>query len=195
MKFEKGFKFMDNLRDYEVIEFIEKYNMYRLHNFTDNKDCELMKEDQIQSYIDKIDIIKAKREKNRIASEERARVAQAEEEQEAKEKYEFEFCFGYCNNMTPMQRGKILKTLNIQTLYKGVFYTRKNFIKMLIEKGYTPDIKSYNEWVRGGEIKRRENKTGMSLNDKAFIDTTKIEYDYAKYLIDNKYVLPVSEAV
>jgi hypothetical protein len=194
MKIEKGFKFMDTNSDYEVIEYMEQFKMYRLRNLTNGTEIELMSESEIQYYIDNITLMQINREKNRVFKEHQEAIEKAEQEKKLKAQQEYEFCYGYCDKMTAIQKGKILKTLNIRLAYNKNTYTRKDFIKMLIQIGYTPEIKNYNEWGKNGVIKKKENTYIMNGID-SFIDVTKTEYDYAKYLIDNKLVVSEAEAV
>jgi hypothetical protein len=190
--FNSGFKFSDPIRDYEIIEYIPKFNMYLLNNLTDNRHDELMDETEIQYYIDNKESITAKRERNRIFNEQQTKREQEEKlQQEAKEK-EYNNTYGYTDNMATITKGKVLKVLNKTVTYDNKAYTRKSFIYMMIQQGYEPSIMDrVITSSRKIELERIENYKynvpALKLNN-SFIEITKTEYDFAMYLINNKLV-------
>lgn len=106
---------------------------------------------------------------------------------------EYEHTFGYTDNKTPLQKGRILKTLNIKAYYKenGIdigLMTRKDFVYMMLNKGYiTEHKKNVTDWVkRSGEWIEKiiPNQYRLSKDDSYYI-ITKTEYDYANYLLEN----------
>jgi len=194
MKYQKGFKFMDYFTDYEIIEFMEQYKMYRLNNLTDNRQNELKEEEEIDHCVIMKEVFISRREENRIfleKQEERERVEN--EKKEAQEK-EFNFCYGYVDNKSDIQRGKILKILNTKELFNGIVRTRKNVIENTITNN-TVTLETYNNINRYSShkvcltYKKLADKIEYRLlyND-MLLEVTKTEYDYAAYLIDNELI-------
>lgn len=194
MKYQKGFKFIDNRRVYEIIEFMEQFKMYRLRNFTNNKENELMKESEIDSYVSRKEEILAKREKSRIFNEKQDALIKAEQEKELKEKQDYYFCYGYIDNKTDLQKGKILKILNIKEHFNGQYISRKNLIHKLIHNYNDIELEIYKNTNRYS--KKRVCLTYKKLVDKIeyrihynknhLLEVTKTEYSYIKYLIETK---------
>jgi ATP-dependent 26S proteasome regulatory subunit len=140
IKYQPGFNFSDPIRDYEIIEFLPRHNMYLLKNFTDNRQDELMQESEIDYYISKKEQIEAKRAKNKIFLQKQEEQQRLEEEKERQEQERYNNVYGYCDNMTPMQTGKVLKVLNKKEIYynNGVYVgsiARKEFIFDVLNNG------------------------------------------------------------
>jgi hypothetical protein len=111
---------------------------------------------------------------------------QQEKQQEEKEKQEYENVYGYCDKMTPYQKGKVLKVLNKEERYKGKISKRKDFIKSKLAEGWNIDIENnVNYWTRNG-IKQKDTcyyvKNGK---ENITLSITKTEYDYGMYLLEN----------
>lgn len=145
-----------------------------------------------------------------IRQQERAKARQLQELDEQEKRREKENLFGFDAKLTPMQRGKILKSLMKEINYRNeegkAIYgaTRKGFILYLISIGYVPEeysrqeqkkVANYNnacgvrsmEWEdyikHGFEMHYTINNSQVNT-----YDITKTEYQFAKYLIDTKQV-------
>lgn len=196
-KYNQGTKFTDGFREFEVIEYMERHKMYRLKNYTDNREDELMKEDRIDSYINNKERFENILEENKQYAIKMQQLEEEEKRKEEQQRMEYEFCYGFVDNKTAMQKGKILKTLNKGMSYQHKYYTVKGFIEYIV-KTY-PDLitKSYLNtnryskkkingcyeklvdkmeyeiwWIEDGK------KTGVNLD-------TKTEYEYCNYLLNN----------
>lgn len=104
---------------------------------------------------------------------------EAQEAEERKELERYNDIDGFKSDVSKMQSGKILSTLNKQVRLNGVVYSVKDAVKMLIEKGYEVSTISY--WSRTAN-KRIENKpcfknpeTG-SIYDGRWVTKTALEY-------------------
>lgn len=91
----------------------------------------------------------------------------AREEKEAKDKADKENLYGFTEGKTPMQHGKILKTLMVEVARDGKLYTRKDLM-----------VKIATEGGKSGEKRR------IFLTESTFIEVTKTEHDFFNYLID-----------
>lgn len=83
---------------------------------------------------------------------------------------------GFLKNMSPMQQAKADKTLSNPTRYEGQTMTNGELIEKLVAEGREPKEKAGK---RGAEYR-------LYKEDGTFIDLTKTEYDYAKYLTEKK---------
>jgi hypothetical protein len=80
---------------------------------------------------------------------------------------------GFGSDLTPMQLGKVVKDLNKKESYNGVLKTRKKAIEDFVKEGRTV------ETLKNG-------KRVLQKKDGTFLDSlTKIELDYAEFLIAN----------
>lgn len=91
----------------------------------------------------------------------------AREDKEARDKADKENLYGFTKGKTPMQHGKILKTLMVKVARDGKLYTRKDLM-----------IKIATEGGKSGEKRR------IFLTENTFIEVTKTEHDFFNYLID-----------
>lgn len=188
-------KFTDGLRKYKVLEYLEQFKMYRLKNYTDNRENELMKQEQIENYLNNAEYYNNRYNKSieyKLKSEEKR---QKEIEVKEKEEQEYNFCYSYTDTKTDLQKGKILKTLNQKVLFDNEFYTRKELIHKLINSNSRIEeyynINRYSKKKIEGEYKKLDNKLEYRFyysKEKAFLDITKTEYNYIKYLLDNNIV-------
>ncbi|APR02493.1 hypothetical protein RSJ2_4172 (plasmid) [Clostridium botulinum] len=192
-----GINFTDGIREYQVIEYMEQFKMYRLKNYTDNKENELMKKEQINKYLDNKSFYDTKLKKHKSYlikfEEEKKRI----EEKERKEKEQYNFCYGFCDRKTDLQKGKILKILNTKMLYRENIMTRKEIIEFLMKKykQIAPE-----EHLNTNRISKKINLEYRKLKDKleyriyfdkeksGFLEVTKTEYDYCNYLLENKLI-------
>lgn len=189
-------KFTDGIRQYEVIEYLEQFRMYRLKNYTDNKENELMKAEQIENYISNAEYYNDRYNKN-IERQKQYKLQELKEKQQEEEfKEKYKFCYNYTDNKTVLQASKILKILNEQLLYNNKFYTRKDLIHKLINKdSYTKEYFNTNRYSKKkieGEHKKLVDKLEYRFyynKDNVFLEVTKTEYDYINYLIDNKLIV------
>ncbi len=113
----------------------------------------------------------------------------AERQKELEKQKEYENVYGYLDNKAPLQKGKILKILNVKSYYRSQgevlgYWTRKDFVYNMINKGCTlehkKDIKYYG---KDYELKTKANEYRLVLPDETFYEITKTEFDYGSYLI------------
>lgn len=115
------------------------------------------------------------------------------EQEETRIQAEKENLYGFDDEKTPMQKGKILKTLMKKYHYKSNnidigHMTRKDFIIRMLQENYTIEhLTNLKYWKKDG-FKIKENEYRFVAQDKSFYEITKTEFDFAKYLIDNKIV-------
>lgn len=185
-------EFTDGIRQYRVLEYIERFKMYRLRNYTDNRENELMKTEQIENYINNKEYYNERFNKNLQRQKEYEIQKLRELEEERKQLEQYNFCYNYTDNKTTLQKAKILKILNEQVLYNNEFYTRKDLIHKLINKdSYTKEYLNTNRYSKKkieGEYKKLVNKLEYRFyynKDSVFLEVTKTEYEYINYLIDN----------
>ncbi|MBS5307741.1 hypothetical protein [Clostridium sp.] len=185
-------EFTDGIRQYRVLEYIERFKMYRLRNYTDNRENELMKTEQIENYINNIEYYNERFNKNLQRQKEYEIQKLRELEEERKQLEQYNFCYNYTDNKTTLQKAKILKILNEQVLYNNEFYTRKDLIHKLINKdSYTKEYFNTNRYSKKkieGEYKKLVNKLEYRFyynKDSVLLEVTKTEYEYINYLIDN----------
>lgn len=79
-------------------------------------------------------------------SMERRRLEEEREEKERQLKAEKENLYGFASNKSPMQQGKILKSLMTNIVRDNKLITRKDFVISLVKDGYEPTIKTYTNW-------------------------------------------------
>ena len=114
---------------------------------------------------------------------------QRKEKEDQKQK-EYENVYGFCDKMSPMQKGKILKVLNKTYNYysDGKFIanmSRKDFLKKHIENNNCiKHLKDLKYFTKDGECKIKNNEYRLVLKDNTFYEITKTEYNYANYLIN-----------
>ena len=185
-------EFTDGIRQYRVLEYIERFKMYRLRNYTDNRENELMKTEQIENYINNKEYYNERFNKNLQRQKEYEIQKLRELEEERKQLEQYNFCYNYTDNKTTLQKAKILKILNEQVLYNNELYTRKDLIHKLINKdSYTKEYLNTNRYSKKkieGEYKKLVDKLEYRFyynKDSVFLEVTKTEYEYINYLIDN----------
>lgn len=177
-----GIEFLDMQYNRNKVEsFSENFNAYLVKNERSSIAREIMTESDIEFYLNKQEaIIESKINMEQIRKE-----VQEKRDQEEKE---YNYCNGFCDNMSPMQKGNVLKTLNKKISYGFGSYgvlTCKEFICKALKDGYTPivrhDVKYYSKRSDKGYTVK---PTVYSMKDKdgLTVDITKTEYDYALHL-------------
>lgn len=141
---------------------------------------ELGNQAEIQEQIQKAIAYHAQQELNKIE----------QEKEEAEEQLKFNNVFGYCDNMQPYQKGKILITLNKEIRHNNEYITRKEFIKTLLEEGYTISIldtmlTSSKKTKQLERIENYKNNVPVIQKGNTFHEITKTEYEYGMYLLEN----------
>jgi len=181
-----GLKFFDaQMVPMEVMEYSERHNGYLLseNNDLDGKHRSIWQAEQIETYLSMQD---------KIIESHRKSLEREQQEQAKKglELFNFNNTYGYTESikLTPMAKGKLLKTLNTRFnywesgLYKGNM-TRKDFIKLSLEKGagleHKTDLQYYN---KKSELKIKANEYRLVSPDNSFYVITKTEYDFGVYL-------------
>lgn len=182
MKYQEGFRFIRYREEVEIITFIERHNMYLLNNFTENRQDELILESEIDRHMGKQDYYKEKIESNRLFLLKQEELERIEQEKERQKQFEYDNTYGFTDKLTPMQKGKILKTLNILMNYESYgCMKRKDFILKALKDGAIPEIKhNLSHWGKNG-IKKIEQEYTIDFKSH-WVTVTKIEYDYAMYL-------------
>lgn len=173
-----------------VITVLKRYNdqFYQVedkHIITgDSRNDILLTPEAIQKDLHRQEEIQEGINKALKFEEQQQALAQEREQQEQQDKIEYE-AHGYCNNMSPLQKGKVLKTLNKEERYEGKIYKRKDFIQKALEEGRTIKLRhNVKRWNRNG-IVEKENYYCIENKDKTFYEITKTEYNYGMYLIEN----------
>jgi len=178
-----GLKFYSAQMDIlEVLEYSEYHKGYLvLEQDMPEGYRAIMQNQEIEFYLSK--------QTEWIESDKRYReIERQEQEKRDLEEFNYNNTYGYTNNLTPLQKGKILKTLNKKFNYyeNGIFKTnstRKDFIKSMLEEGYTLEHKTnLNYYTKKGELKIKANEYRLTSPDNSFFEITKTEYDYAVYL-------------
>ena len=106
-----GKKFTDGIRQYEVLDTITiaEKEYYRVKNYTDNKDNELFTNENLNIYLSKQEELSSKYESRQL----RKKVWKKEVQEERKKKEILEKRlnedYGFCENKTLLQKGKIMK--------------------------------------------------------------------------------------
>lgn len=177
----------------QVSEYIEKFKMYRIDNLTTNYNNQLFKIEDIENLISKQEKFQELKLKSALRNKE-IQQEQQKEMQELKEftkKYNNDY--GYTNNKNAIQKAKILKVLNAQSLYGSSWYTRKDLIiKLINENSYTKEYLNNNRYSKkkvDGEYKKLVDKLEYRFyykEGKTFLDVTKTEFDFINYLLENK---------
>ena len=164
-----GLKFIDGIRSYEVINILTINNVtyYQLKNYTDNRENELMKKEQIEKYILNQEEY-VKRYYKSLAYEEKVRKEKEKQKiQEKKFKESYEFCHGYCDDKTPMQKGKILKVINKKILWDNEDRSRKEVIDILLkENNINIYQNSKGKWI----LKTERYIYDLTVTEKKYID-------------------------
>lgn len=157
---------------------------------------EIFTKEYIMDQISKHDLLLSKllkqEERNKQIEAERL----AEVEAEERRIKEYNFCYGYTDNKTALQTGKILKALNKNVIYKDKLYSRKELIHKLIGESKECKTNIFNNDTRTKKVngERIKLKTRIEYEfhfDKYIIDVTKTEYDYINYLLNNNLVATI----
>lgn len=166
-----------------VIKYMDQFKMYYVEEITKTgfKGNELMDDERIQFYLSKQEEI--------LASDKKMQeINQQIKEREEKEKQEYENVYGYCDNMSPMQKAKVLKTLNKSMRHNNKTMTRKEFIYNLIQEGYTVRIidklQTSQKKVNLERIAYYKYDVPVIENKEGFYTITKTEYNFALYLLN-----------
>lgn len=164
-----GEKFVDGIRSYEIINILNINNIsyYQLKNYTDNRTDELMKKEQIEKYILNQDQYLKKYNRSLKYEEKIRKEKEKQKIQEEKCKESYEFCHGYCDNKTPIQKGKILKTLNKKILWDNEDRSRKEVIDILLKEN---TINIYQNSKRKWILKTDKHVYDLTVTEKKYID-------------------------
>lgn len=182
----EGLEMLDfQYKKLKVEKFSERYNAYLVieENMPEYHRL-IMKDNDIEMYLSKQEEILACKERSEKREQEELKRQQEEE-------FKINNTWGYADNFSPMQKGKVLKILNKTfNYYDNEKYvgnmTRKEFIKKVLEEGYILEHKTnINYFVKGGELKVKPNEYRLTDKDGQFYTLTKTEYDFGNYLIKN----------
>lgn len=174
-------------------EYGTLYQVEEIHIIEKNKDnTTLLTESQINEALGNQEyIINLNKEfvNEHIESKRKAEIKRIKE---LEDQIEYENVYGYLDNVTPLQKGKILKVLNVKAFYNdnGIFlghWTRKKFLYEMIKKGYTLEHEiNITYWNKKLEEKTKANEYRLvSPIDNDYYEITKTEFDYTNYLINN----------
>ncbi len=144
---------------------------------------DLWEQEKMDQILSKQEYYKEIQERSRLKE-----IAEAEEQaRQEKIKAEKENLYGFTDNMTAMQKGKILKCLMKELGFEGKWITRKEFCIILLKRNYYTDTKEYSNMYN----KKAKNDYTLSRGlyhptDRTFYEVTKTEQDFFNYLKDNK---------
>jgi len=180
-----GLKFFSaQMKQMEVTEYSERFKGYLVseEGMPENH-RDIMQTKEIEFYLSKqtewIESHKRSLERERL-----------EQEKEAQIQFEHNNTYGYIESikLTPMAKGKLLKTLNTKFNYfeNGIYKSnmaRKDFIKSSLESGaelqHKTDLNYYN---KKGDLKIKANEYRIVSPDNSFYEITKTEYEYGMFL-------------
>lgn len=192
-----GKKFFVGDKEEEIIGYDDKHKMYVGKPAYDWGGNNLYTKEHLDKYYlpenynfeeDKARREKEKQEKERISTEKKI--------QKENEEKEYNDINGYADDKTPLQRGKILKTLNKRVWYKkinnGQPTTSKKAIEEMVEQGFKPKKETfYKTFKRNGErFEKEENKLVMMNKQGEFYKVNLTEFYYAKHLVNKETVTP-----
>lgn len=196
-----GTKFTDGANNCEVLDIItirnEEYLRYK--NFTQDRQDQLYTKEQFENIINNQFELHCRYIKN-INYNKKAELRRLEEQKrEEEEKAQYNFCYGYTDNKTDLQKGKILKILNELIKYEGNIFTKKDYIEYLLKNKYNCYTREffnthrYSQKKVNGCYKKLVDKQEYRLyyteeNEEYFTDLNKIMFDYTNYLIDNSKI-------
>lgn len=143
---------------------------------------DLWDQNTMERHLNKQEEYKNNIERRRIREAEQ----EAKEQEEARKQAEKENLYGFTDNMTAMQKGKILKCLMTELYFENVKITRKEFCIILLKRNYYTKTKEYSNMYN----KKAKNDYTLSRGlyhptDKTFYEVTKTEQDFFNYLKDN----------
>lgn len=98
---------------------------------------------------------------------------------------------GFTDNLKPLQKGKVEKTLDNLIRVDGTVMTEKEFIYSKLKQGYVPYIEenySYYSKRLDEYTKPRNDYRIKSKTDDSFYSITKTAYDFAHHIIDNGFL-------
>ena len=176
--------FTAQMKQNEVTEYSERFKGYLVseEGMPENHRG-IMQAEEIEFYISKqtewIESHKRSLEREKL-----------KQERKALEEFKYNNTYGYTESikLTPMAKGKLLKTLNKSFNYyeNGIFKTnstRKDFIKAMLAENYTLEHKTnLNYYTKQGELKIKVNEYRIIATDNSFYEITKTEYEYGMYL-------------
>jgi CRISPR/Cas system CMR-associated protein Cmr5 small subunit len=174
-----GIEYLDMQYNKNIVEdFSEKHNAYLVkiegmvfHN--------LVNESEIEFFL-------SKQERIFEAKSKSEQTERAEKEQKEKAEYEYNNVNGFCDTMPVMQKGKVLKVLNVTCVHKGKIVTRKEFILDLINEGYNlkviDKVMTSSKKIRGERIEKFKCNVPAIEKDGTWYEITKTEYEYGLFL-------------
>jgi len=182
VKQQVGFKFLDYQYKEQMIWGFGK-NEYVVN--TPYKDDNRVYGDLYSE--DDMDKIIAKQDKFKKGIERRKQQEledKINEERELQLKLKEENLYDFDKNMTPMQRGKLLKILMKKYRYSDDYgiMTRKDYVFKRLQNGFTLNYKEYGNSRTGNKqwYHILEHPKGEYFNE-----ITKTEYDFAQYLLNS----------
>lgn len=181
MKYQDGFAFFDyQMKGCTVEGFDEKYQSYLIRKEdNDTSMLDLWSEEQIDRVMTKQeDMIRFEKQQQELKRQ--------QQEKEQAEQAKYNDVHGYCDNMSQLQRSKVLATLNKPMNHNGNVVARKEWVREQLACGYTPEYKENVNFAG----RKTKNYYTLSCPDGTWFEVTKTEYDYAVYLQNN--VTPVA---
>lgn len=175
----EGTQFIELNGDYKMLTVSGSINTKNGVRYTVLESNELFTKDYILNKLSKHDMLIAKLRRQEERNKQIELELKAEQEAELKAKEYYDFCYGYTNNKTSLQAGRILKALNKNVLYNGELITRKELIHNKLDSESRTEL----------HVDKEGKKTNrFYISDGSFFEVTKIEFDYINYLIDNRVV-------
>lgn len=124
----------------------------------------------------RLDEIMANQEKYKAILRENNEYAERQKESETLEadsKAKLEDLHGFDSALSPMERGRVLKTLLKKTVYNGTYMTKKEYIEKLVSEGYI-----FKQVDNNGNTEYRASMPGENI----FHSISKTEMLYGDYL-------------
>ena len=180
-----GLKFFDaQMKQNQVTEYSERHKGYLVSEEGMPEGYRaIMQAEQIELYLSN--------QEKWIESDKRYRELERQEQvKKDLEAFNLNNTYGYAESikLTPMAKGKLLKTLNTKFNYyeNGIYkinMARKDFIKLALEQGATLEHKTnLNYYDKKGNLKIKANEYRICSPDNSFYVITKTEYEYGMYL-------------
>ena len=163
-----GYMKGDNHIDLATIEYVRQFDQEKASCYLEYRLARL-KRKELQ-----------RQEKRKAEQEKEERKKRAEEERLAAERAKY---LGWADAMSPMQFGRICKTLEKQVRSNGRVMAKRDFLVKSIQNGLVPRKKeNVVTWWRGMESKPKTEYRLYETNGRSYYNISKTEFDFAIYL-------------
>ena len=97
---------------------------------------------------------------------------------------------GFTDTLTPLQKSKVSSTLDTQIKHNNVIMSKKQFIYLKLNEGYTPhveeDVSYYSRKL--GDYTKPKSEYRLSNQEGSYYSITKTEYNFAVHLVQNDFL-------